>query len=77
MLIAVAAVPLLGLSPRLAWVPAVAGWLGCQFDSVLGATLERDAVQTDRPLSKEGVNFLASLVPALVVLVAAVAVGSL
>lgn len=76
-LIAVAAVPLLGIPLRLAWVPAVAGWLGCQFDSLLGATLERDARQADRPLSKEGVNFLASLVPAAVVLAAALYAGSL
>ncbi len=71
--IALAAVPLLGLPLRLAWIPALAGWLGCQLDSVLGATLERDAIHPDRPLGKESVNFLASLVPAVVV--TAIAVG--
>ncbi len=69
--IALAAVPLLGLPLHLAWVPAVAGWLGCQLDSVLGATLEQDEHNPRRPLGKEGVNFLASLVPAAVVLAAA------
>ncbi len=51
-----------------AWIPALGGFLGCQLDSLLGATLERDAVR-DRPLSKEDVNFLSSALPALVVLV--------
>lgn len=60
---------LLGIIPMaLAWVPALAGFIGCQLDSVLGATLEKDALR-QRPLSKEDVNFLASAVPALVVLV--------
>ena len=68
--IAAAAVALLDLPLSLAWVPAVAGFLGCQLDSVLGATLERDA---DRPgpLSKQDVNFIASAVPAFAVLVVA------
>lgn len=70
--IAAAAVPLIDLPVRLMWVPAVAGWLGCQMDSVLGATLERDA-ERDGPLSKQHVNFIASAVPAAVVLVVAVA----
>lgn len=68
--IAGAAVVLLDVPWDLAWVPAVAGFLGCQLDSVLGATLERDA---DRPgpLSKQDVNFIASAVPAFAVLVIA------
>lgn len=67
-LIAWASSPLLGLSWRLAWVPAVAGFLGCQVDSLLGATLERDEDRRG-PLSKQDVNFIASAVPAFVVLV--------
>ncbi len=67
-LIALASVWLLGIPLSLAWVPAIAGFLGCQLDSLLGATLEKDALR-DRPLSKQDVNFLASAVPALIVLV--------
>lgn len=69
LVIAVAAVWLIGLPAQWAWVPAVAGFFGCQVDSMLGATLERDELH-DRPLSKQDVNFLASALPALVVLVA-------
>jgi uncharacterized protein (TIGR00297 family) len=68
-LIAILGVRLVGLPASWAWLPALAGFLGCQLDSLLGATLERDA-RHDRPLSKQDVNFLASAVPALVVLVA-------
>lgn len=68
-LIAVAAGWLLDLG-TLAWVPAVFGFLGCQLDSVLGATLERDEVRTG-PLTKQDVNFLAGAIPAFVVLVVA------
>jgi uncharacterized protein (TIGR00297 family) len=67
-LIAALAKPLLGLPWGLAWVPAVAGFLGCQLDSTLGATLERDESKPG-PLSKQDVNFIASAVPAFVVLV--------
>ncbi len=66
--IALLAVPAVGLPMRLAWVPFVAGFLGCQLDSVLGATLEGDARQ-GRPFGKQDVNFLASLLPAVAVLV--------
>lgn len=70
--IAAASVPLAGIPVRLAWIPAVAGFLGCQLDSVLGATLEgSEPGERRRPLSKQDVNFLASAVPALVVLVIA------
>lgn len=51
-------------------IVAVAGFAGGQIDSVLGATLERDALRRDRPLGKQAVNFLASLLPAAVVFVA-------
>lgn len=67
-LIAIAATFLLDLPLALAWVPALAGFLGCQLDSVLGATLERDADRAG-PLSKQDVNFIASAVPAFLVLV--------
>jgi uncharacterized protein (TIGR00297 family) len=69
-LIAVAAFLLLDLPLGLAWVPAVGGFLGCQLDSVLGATLERGPGRPG-PLSKQDVNFIASAVPAFVVLVVA------
>lgn len=68
--IAVAAWLLLALPATLAWVPAVGGFLGCQLDSVLGATLERDETRPG-PLSKQDVNFIASAVPAFAVLVVA------
>ncbi len=69
-LIALTAVPAIGIPLRLAWIPALAGFLGCQIDSILGATLEGDA-EHGRPLGKQDVNFLASLAPAVGVLVAA------
>lgn len=69
-LIAAAAWWLLPLPGHLAWVPALGGFLGCQLDSVLGATLERDETRRG-PLSKQDVNFLASAVPAFVVLAVA------
>jgi uncharacterized protein (TIGR00297 family) len=67
-LISAAAFWLVALPLHLLWIPALAGFFGCQLDSVLGATLEKDAMQ-DKPLSKQDVNFLASAVPALIVLV--------
>lgn len=66
--VAALAVFAVGVPVHLAWVPAVAGFLGCQLDSVLGATLEGDAAR-GRPLGKQDVNFLASLLPAVAVLV--------
>jgi uncharacterized protein (TIGR00297 family) len=51
-------------------VMASAAVLGCQLDSVLGATLERDATRAG-PLSKQDVNFLAGAVPAGLVLAVA------
>lgn len=68
--IGVAAAFLLDFPLILALVPAVAGFVGSQVDSFLGATLERDFFHPERPLSKQDVNFLASLMPALVVLLA-------
>jgi uncharacterized protein (TIGR00297 family) len=64
--IAAAAVWLIPIPARLAWVPAVAGFAGCQLDSLLGATLEGQAPH--KPLSKQDVNFLASASVAFVVM---------
>lgn len=73
--IAAASVYLVGVPLELAWLPAVAGFLGCQLDSILGAVWEDDAVagapKGRRRLTKQDVNFLASAIPAFVVLVAA------
>jgi uncharacterized protein (TIGR00297 family) len=68
--IAVAAAILLHLPWSVAWVPALGGFLGCQLDSLLGATLERDDKKAG-PLSKQDVNFIASAIPAFAVLVVA------
>lgn len=70
-LIAGLAVLLLDVPRDLAWVPAVAGFLGCQWDSIMGALWERNGEEPEagRPLTKEDVNFLASLSPAVVVLI--------
>ena len=69
-LLAAGATFFLDLPLAWAWVPAAGGFLGCQLDSVLGATLEREPGRPG-PLSKQGVNFLASAVPAAIVLAAA------
>lgn len=70
LVIGLLAVPLLGIGWSLVWVPVVAGMAGSQLDSLLGATLERDAVR-DGPLSKADVNFIASAVPAFIVFLVA------
>lgn len=62
------AVPLLGLPWHLGWIPVIGGFLASQVDSILGATLEHDPVNPERPLSKGDVNFISSLLPMLVVL---------
>lgn len=69
-LIAIAAVPLLGLPREVVWVPAVGGFVGGQLDSLLGASLERDYLHNDRPLGKQDVNFLMSFAPTLAVFLA-------
>lgn len=66
-IIAGAAIPLVGLPLRWAWVPAVAGFIGSQVDSALGARFEREPSRPG-PLGKQDVNFLASAIPALAVL---------
>jgi uncharacterized protein (TIGR00297 family) len=68
-LIAAASVVLVGVPMAWAWVPALAGFLGCQVDSLLGATLEGERSRPG-PLGKQDVNFLASLLPSLAVLLA-------
>ncbi|HUR64291.1 MAG TPA: DUF92 domain-containing protein [Candidatus Thermoplasmatota archaeon] len=70
--IAALSIPLVGVPWRWAWVPLVGGFLGCQLDSVLGATLERDAGRSG-PLTKQDVNFLASAIPAVLIVVAGTA----
>jgi uncharacterized protein (TIGR00297 family) len=74
--IAIAAVIMMNLDMRLIWIPILGGFLASQIDSILGATLEFDAVNADRPLSKGDVNFIASFIPMVVVL-AAFALASL
>lgn len=60
---------LLPIPRDLLWIPIVGGFLGCQLDSLLGATVERDEAR-DGVLGKQGVNFLASLAPTAAVLAA-------
>lgn len=45
-----------------AWVPILAGWLGCQLDSVLGALFEEERGRAYGFLSKSDVNFLSQAV---------------
>lgn len=63
------AVPLIALPRESVWIAIVAGFVGCQIDSLLGATVERDATR-DGLLGKQGVNFVASLLPTAAVLAA-------
>ena len=63
--IALLGVAFVGIPPALAWVPALAGFLGCQLDSLLGATMEGPG-----QLTKQDVNFLASAAPAAAVMAA-------
>lgn len=76
LLIAFTAVFAVRLPVHLVWIPAVAGFLGCQLDSILGALLEGEgdaaARGRRRPLGKQDVNFLASFIPAAVVLILAI-----
>lgn len=72
--IAALSIPFVGIPWEWAWVPLVGGFLGCQLDSVLGATLERDAGKAG-PLTKQDVNFLAGAVPAFLILGVGLAVG--
>ncbi|MEA3189635.1 MAG: hypothetical protein QOD77_217 [Thermoplasmata archaeon] len=66
--IAAAAVAFVGLPMAWAGFVVAGGFLGCQLDSLLGATLESPRGR----LTKQDVNFLASAVPAAVALAVAV-----
>lgn len=76
--IALAAVVLLGLC--LVWLPfiVVAGFLGCQIDSVLGATLQggeigrEEQLPSDAVLTNSDVNLLSIAIAALIAFVYAV-----
>jgi uncharacterized protein (TIGR00297 family) len=63
------AILLLHLGWAAAAVAAAAGFIGCQIDSVLGATLEGN--DGKGRLTKQDVNFLAGAIPAFLVLVVA------
>lgn len=63
------AVPLVGLPWTLVWVPIVAGWLGCQVDSVLGWLFEEERGRAISLLTKSDVNFLSIAISAFTVLV--------
>ncbi|MBI2078411.1 MAG: DUF92 domain-containing protein [Euryarchaeota archaeon] len=65
----VAAIPLVGLPWQAAWIPIVAGWIGCQIDSVLGALFEEERGRAVQILTKADVNFLAIAVAAFGVLI--------
>ncbi len=66
--VAAIAVPLVGITWEAAAVALVAGFVGSQLDSILGATVERDADHPNRPFGKGAVNFVASIIPTIVVL---------
>lgn len=51
-----------------AWIPILAGWLGCQVDSVLGALFEEERGRAYGFLTKADVNFFSILVSAFGVL---------
>ncbi len=72
-IIAVLAALLMDVPWTQAWIPALLGFAGCQLDSVLGATLEKDDTR-DGILSKGDVNFIASAVPAFLVLLVGVVI---
>lgn len=63
------AVPLVGLPLEKAWIPLVAGWIGCQIDSVLGALFEENRGRAVAILNKSDVNFLAIAISAFGVLI--------
>lgn len=59
---------LLGVPVARVWIPILAGWIGCQVDSVLGALFEEERGRAYGFLSKSDVNFLSILVSAFGVL---------
>jgi uncharacterized protein (TIGR00297 family) len=50
------------------WIPVVAGWIGCQIDSVLGALFEEERGRAYGFLSKSDVNFFSILLSSFGVL---------
>lgn len=66
----VVAIPLIGLPWTLAWVPVLAGFLGCQLDSVLGALFEEERGRVYGFMTKSDVNFLSIFVTSFLVLLA-------
>jgi uncharacterized protein (TIGR00297 family) len=63
-----AAIPLLGLPWQMAWIPIVAGFLGCQIDSILGWLFEEDRGRAISLLTKSDVNFLSIAIAGFAVL---------
>lgn len=63
------AIPLVGLAWQMAWIPLVAGWIGCQIDSVLGALFEENRGRAVAILNKSDVNFLSIAIVAFGVLI--------
>jgi uncharacterized protein (TIGR00297 family) len=59
---------LLDVPVERAWIPVAAGWIGCQFDSVLGALFEEERGRAYGFLSKADVNFIAIALAAFGVL---------
>lgn len=50
------------------WIPILAGWIGCQIDSVLGALFEEERGRAYGFLTKADVNFISILLSAFGVL---------
>ncbi len=65
----IVAIPLVGLPWTLVWIPIVAGWLGCQIDSVLGWLFEEERGTAISLLTKSDVNFLSIAIAGFAVLV--------
>lgn len=59
---------LLGIPWTSTWIPLVAGWIGCQFDSLLGALFEEERGRAYGFMSKSDVNFLTIAITSFTVL---------
>jgi uncharacterized protein (TIGR00297 family) len=68
------AIPLVALPWRLAWIPVLAGWLGCQVDSILGWLFEEERGTAISLLTKSDVNFLSIAIAGFAVLIVTVSV---
>jgi uncharacterized protein (TIGR00297 family) len=64
----VAAIFIVRLPWDVVWIPILAGWMGCQLDSILGALFEEERGRIYGVLNKSDVNFLSIAVGAFVVL---------